>query len=98
MVDVLEVVPYLCLDIFRRNNTTRIQRSAQGASQSFGGGGDRAIQRRRMLLVGRVSPVFVLAELHDFTLDAEIERLIEALHAGGEMSSLVFADLDTASV
>ena len=52
----------------------------------------------RMLLGRHLPAVLVLVERLDPTVDAEVDRLVEALDSGGAMRPGVLPDLDAAGV
>ena len=79
-------------------DSPRFQRSRKGSGESPANAGNHVIKGRRIFRTGDLSTVFLLVEILDAAVNAEMNGLREILDVGRAMRAFMLQDTDVAGV
>lgn len=93
-VDIFDVAFDLRDKIPGRLDSPRVQRGPQGAGQSPGHASNYVIERRRIFGAADLPAIFLLIEISDAAVNAEMNGFLEVFNVGRAVRSLVLFDSD----
>jgi hypothetical protein len=85
-------------EIVCRFDFPRFQRGGEGSGESPANAGDHVIEGRRIFRTGDLSAVFLLVEILDAAVNAEMNGLREVLDVGRAMRAFMLHDTNVAGV
>jgi len=94
----LDVAFDISHQVTRRLDLPHVQCGSQGAGQSPGNTSDDVVERGGVFWPRNFPAIFVLIEVLDPAMNAEMERFFEVLNVGSAMRSFVLLNANTACV
>src|SRR5262245_59943065 len=79
-------------EVVRRRNSPHVQCGPEGAGQSASDPGNDVVERGRVFRASELSPVLLLVELFDASVNAEVDRLRKVLDMGRAVRSRLLLD------
>src|SRR5262249_9547493 len=95
---VFDVALDLSHEVVRRRNSPHVQCGPDGAGQSTSDPGNDIVERGRVFRASELSPVLLLVELFDASVDSEVDRLGKVLDMGRAVRSLQLLDPQSAGM